>query len=383
MSKNKLLVLIILYFGFISLGLPDQALGIAWPDMRRFFNQPLDAAGIIIFMTAVLGAVSGFFSGWFIRRFSILFILIISTVLTVMGLAGYAFSLSWTLLILATIPQGLGAGAIDAALNDYVAKNYTSRHMNWLHACWGVGASMGPAIMTFAVSHGSWRFGYVVLAIIQTTLIALFIASRRLWKSTPDASAPVKVTEAKAIDKLLSPAPVLSMCFFALYTASEFSVGLWFYSVMVELYHIKAATAGVLIVFYWGSLMAGRFLVGLISNYLGNRKVILLGLVTALSGTMFLFAENYFLILIGLVTIGLGFAGLYPSMMHETPRRFNTKLASALTGFQVAFGSLGVAVLAPLIGFILTRTSLMMFVPLLICTIISMIVISILLNRRT
>lgn len=382
MNRNKLLILVILYFGFISLGLPDQSLGIAWPEMRRFFNKPLDAAGLLISMTAILGAISAISSGWLIRRFSIIFILIASCVLTVLGLLGYAFSPSWLFLIAATIPQGFGAGAIDAVLNNYVARNYTSRQMNWLHACWGIGASLGPAIMTFAVVHWNWRGGYLVLAAIQISLIGLFITSRRLWK-TPQTAETLNDIESLPSPKIFSAAPMLSLIFFLVYTSVEFGVGIWFFSVMTDSYQIAVSVAGSLTVTYWASVMVGRFGVGIIANRLGNRRIILYGNVCALTGAFLLFFANQYLILGGLILCGLGFSGLYPSMMHETPRRFESGFAASLTGYQAAAGSIGVALLAPLIGVIITRTSLSSYVPLMILQILILIAVSQRLNRLT
>lgn len=382
MNRNKLLILVILYFGFISLGLPDQSLGIAWTEMRRFFNKPLDAAGVLISMTAILGAVSAISSGWLIRRFSIIFILIASCVLTVLGLLGYALSPSWLLLVAATVPQGFGAGAIDAVLNNYVARNYSSRQMNWLHACWGIGASLGPAIMTFAVVHWSWRSGYLVLAAIQIALIGLFISSRKLWKTPQMTEAPNDIKNLPS-PKFFSAAPLLSLSFFLVYTSVEFGVGIWFFSVMTDSYEIAVSVAGSLTVTYWASMMIGRFGVGIIANQLGNRRIIFYGNLCALTGAFLLFFNNQYLILSGLILCGLGFSGLYPSMMHETPRRFESRFSATLTGYQAAAGSLGVALLAPLIGVIITRTSLSSYVPLMILQILILLAVSQRLNRLT
>lgn len=182
MNKSGLFILIILYAAFISLGLPDQAFGVAWPDMRRFFGQPLDAGGVIIFLLAMMSAFTSFGAGWLRKRLSIAAVLIVSTFLTVVGMLGFALSPVWLVLLVAVLPYGLGAGAIDACLNDYVAKNYSSRQMNWLHACWGIGASLGPAIMTVAVTRFNWQKGYVFIAVLQMILLLFLFSLEKCGK---------------------------------------------------------------------------------------------------------------------------------------------------------------------------------------------------------
>ena len=157
MKNSKIVILIILYFGFISLGLPDQALGISWPWMRQAFNKPLDYAGILVTMTTLLSALSSFCSGYIMNRYKVSIILIASCLLTMSGIFGYAISPSFYILIICTIPLGLGGGAIDACLNNYVAENYSSRQMSWLHVCWGIGATLGPIIMSAAIDQQNNR----------------------------------------------------------------------------------------------------------------------------------------------------------------------------------------------------------------------------------
>ncbi len=361
MNKSGLYILIILYAAFISLGLPDQAFGVAWPDMRRFFGQPLDAGGVIIFLLAMMSAFTSFGAGWLRKRLSIAAVLIVSTFLTVVGMLGFALSPVWLVLLVAVLPYGLGAGAIDACLNDYVAKNYSSRQMNWLHACWGIGASLGPAIMTVAVTRFNWQKGYVFIAVLQMILLLFFVFTRKMWKETPVSAA--SAFDSSLPDKFWMPAPLLSAAFFFVYTAAEFSLSVWFYSVMVEEYRISPALAGSVVVAYWCSLMCGRFLVGIVSDRLGNRKVITGGLAVAALGVLLLFSARPFMLFCGVGLAGLGFSGIYPSMMHETPQRFSSRLASVVTGVQAAMAALGVAVLAPLVGIFISQTSLACFLP--------------------
>ena len=380
-QKRKLILLGILYLGFISLGLPDQSLGVAWPSMRRFFNKPLDWAGIIVLTTGILTALSSFASGYFIKRFSISTILITSCFLTASGIMGYALTPVWSGILISTFFLGIGAGIIDASLNDYVAKNYSSKHMNWLHGCWGIGATMGPAIMTFAISrYHNWQQGYFIISLIQFALMAVFITASPLWRTTK-AELPAAVDDEKN-PKVWALKPLMSMAIFFFYSATEFSVGLWFYSVMTELRGIDAARAGSWITMYWAFLTFGRFIIGFFSNKLGNKKVILFSLIGALCGISMLLADYSPAMILGLAVTGFSFSGIYPSMMHETPKRFGSKLGAVMTGFQAGAASLGVVILSPLIGVFITQTSLETLVPILMLLIIGMLGFNYILNRK-
>ena len=380
MTKNKLLILLVLYLGFVSLGLPDQVLGIAWPSMRQFFNKPLDWAGILVFITAILTAVSGFSSGYFIRRYSISAILITSGLLTAGGLSGYAFCQTSLFLILATIPLGIGAGTIDASLNDYVAQNYSPKHMNWLHGCWGIGATLGPAIMTFSLGHHlGWRIGYGIIAALQLGLVIIFIATNSYWKRNK-ANQPANNNVPQKIHKA---AAYLSVSLFFIYTTCESSIGLWFFSVLTEYRHISIDTAGKFIVCYWAFLTFGRFGVGLFANRLGNRKVLFYSFLGSVAGLLMLLSEEKVVILTGLCLTGFSFSGIYPSMMHETPKRFGSKTGAYLTGFQAGAASLVVALLTPLIGVFISSAGMAFFIPALLFLTLLMIILNKKLNELT
>lgn len=380
MKNSKVIILIIIYFGFISLGLPDQALGISWPWMRQSFSKPLDYAGILVTMTTLLSAISSFSSGYVMNRYKVSLILSVSCLLTMSGIFGYAVSPNFYILILCTIPLGLGGGAIDACLNNYVAENYSSRQMSWLHGCWGIGATLGPIIMTTAIAQeNNWRGGYIAMAAIQLILLIGFISTTRLWKLQKKEIA----TNIETTIKLKSPETVVAVALFFLYTAVEASIGLWFYSYMIESLKISPAIAGSGIVLYWSSLTVGRFIIGAFANRLGNRKIIAYGMVGSIIGMGFLLSSNIFVITFGLCFTGLALAGIYPSMMHETPKRFGTKLGKTLTGYQAGLAALGVATLPPLIGIIIANTSLNYLVPILICVMSMMYCMGRFLNSKT
>ena len=365
-SKIKIqkLLLIISYLSFISLGLPDQILGVAWVDMRSYFSKPLDYGGVLLFITTIFTITSSFLSSWFITKFNISKILILSCFLTAIAIMGYGLSFQWWNLIIFSIILGLGAGTIDATLNDWAAKNYSPKHMNFLHGFWGVGATLGAFIMTNTIKYASsWRFGYIIVALIQFILFIIFITSRKLWKIT-NTSYKTKLEEKNTNNKnkkILSFEAISSMVFFSIYVCLESSIGLWFYSVMVESYNIKKEIAGILIVFYWGSLTLGRFLTGLMTKEFSSSKLITNGIIFAILGICFLFSKNLYLITIGLILTGLSLSGLYPNMMHETPKRFNKETATILTGYQVGFANIGLAILTPMVGVILEKATLSLF----------------------
>lgn len=363
-TKIQKLLLIISYLSFISLGLPDQVLGVAWVDMRSYFLKPLDYGGVLLFITTIFTITSSFLSSWFIRKFNISKILITSCLLTAIAIMGYGLSFKWWNLILFSSILGLGAGTIDATLNDWAAKNYSPKHMNFLHGFWGVGATLGAFIMTGAIKYTpSWRFGYIIVSIIQFILCIIFFKSRKLWKVTK-TSNNIKLEEKNVINKninIFSLEAIGSMIFFSIYVCLESSIGLWFYSVMVESYHLKKEIAGILIVLYWGSLTFGRFLTGFMTKKFSSSKLITNGILFTILGICFLFSKNLYLITLGLILTGLSLSGLYPNMMHETPKRFNYETATILTGYQVGFANIGLAILTPMIGVILEKTSLSLF----------------------
>ncbi len=375
-------ILIILYLGFVSLGLPDQTLGVAWPFMRQTFDQPLDAAGLPVLLLSLLTALSGFSTGFLRRHFSIATILTTSAALTASGLLGYALSPHWGFLIACTIPLGLGAGAIDASLNSYVAEHYPSRQMNWLHGCWGIGAALGPALMTTVIAQGlQWSWGYVLIAGIQFSLVLLFLLSRSCWDGAP-VTAPAPVLHGVQT-RLWTPAAVLSVGLFPLYTMVEGSLGLWFYSVMVDGLALAPGFAGALIVLYWGMLTVGRFGIGLVSDHFGNRRIIVASLTGALIGLLLLLGSAPWMLAAGLSLTGLSLAAIYPSMMHETPRRFGVQRGAAITGFQAGAGALGVGLLIPVVGVIIAAAGLHWLIPLLIAATLLMLLMQIVLDRLT
>lgn len=372
--NNRVLLLIIIYLAFISLGIPDNILGVAWPEMRLSFDKPIEAAGILLTLTTVCSVVSSFSNGFFIRKLGTGLLLLISVSLTAMAMLGYSLSPVWLVMLLFTVPLGLGQGAVDSSLNSYVAQHYSSRHMNWLHCCWGIGGTGGPMLIAWVLLSGlSWRTGYLLVAIIQLVLTMVFAASLKLWqKGDSPQSEPLQAKQSVTNTWGLSE---LSGClFYFFYTGVEASIGLWCASFLMEAKGLAIGVAGLWTSLYWASLTLGRIISGLISNSLGNVRMIRLGLAGAFTaGVMLTVLQAPYLILGALLLMGFSLAPLYPSMMHDTPRRRGAQRAASLIGFQVGSAFIGVAAIPVLFGWLAARASFEILGPVALFLIIGLI----------
>ncbi len=344
---------------------------------RHHLNRPLEAAGILTVLGTLCSAASSILSGHVLARFGTGRVTFISCLLTAAGLLGYSVSPSFYWLLPCIPLLGFEAGAIDSGLNYYVAANYSSRHMNWLHCCWGIGATLGPMILTAAITgNAGWRTGYRTIAFMQLALSTLLFASLGLWLRVHDARTTARESgqsageavhaapdgEATAIRR--KTAIYSQITIYAVYASCEFLVGLWAFSLLAEKRGIAPAVAGAWVAAYYGSLTVARFSTGIVVNRLGNRFMIRLGLTVALAGTV-LFAAPFFLpalpnvtALAGLILLGAGFAPVYPCMTHETPRRFREATAQKIMGYQVGSACLGGALFPALVGLVAARSSL-------------------------
>lgn len=341
-------LLALVYFAFISLGLPDSVLGVAWPAMRLDLGQSLETAGLITFILTACSAASGFASGHVLARLGTGRVVAISGFLTGLALLGFAYAPSFYWVLLLTVPLGLGAGSVDAGLNHFVAQHYDARHMNWLHGCWGIGATMGPIIMGSALGGSAgWQGGYRTIAIIQLALALLFVLNLRLWQKAPQqrAAAPSGSGDAALRKRPPAWAPWVAALLYLVYTTIELGVGLWAASILVDGRGKDPVSAGVWVACYFGAIMLGRFAIGLVADRLGNRVLVRAGLVTALVGAVLFGIGGLpdMLSLPGLVLLGLGCAPIYPSLMHEATRRFDPDTARRVIGRQVAFSYVGCA----------------------------------------
>lgn len=367
LQKNMALLMII-YLAFISLGLPDGVLGVAWPSIRASLGLPLEAMGILTTSLLLMSALSSFASGFALRRWGTGGVTFVSGLMTGCALLGYSLAPRLPWLLLCTIPLGFGQGAVDSGLNLFVAEHYSARHMNWLHCFWGAGASAGPAVMTLALVALGWRSGYRILAAAQLCLTAILLVSllTGMWKidfTSPEAAPPPRAENAglhKSFDQLLA------VLLFFLYAGIEFSVGFWLNSVLVESRGVAVPLAGFCVTAYYASIMAGRFFSGIVVNRMGNLRMIRLGLMLAACGALLVWCVPIPAAApVGTVLTGLGLAPVYPCLMHETPNRFLKSVNDKLIGYQVGAACLGGSVIASGMGVILS-VSLELLFPLLL-----------------
>jgi Major Facilitator Superfamily. len=355
---RALFLLLIIYLGFISLGLPDGSLGVAWPGMYPELQLPIGSLGALMVLITVLSGISGFSSGRIIARFGTGPVVLASCAATgsALMMISHASGLAW--LLLATVPLGFGAGAVDAGLNGYVARHFSGRQMNWLHACWGVGASLGPIIMGTAIAQGSgWRSGYAVIATAQLSLATIFLCTLGLWRTVPERriqnlntdGVPPKSGKMRAN----SFAGWLSVAIFMIYTSVEATAGLWAASILMVGRGMPTDVAAGSAAAFYGAITVGRIGAGVIVDRLGNRRVIACSGLLALGGAvLFAFANSAVPAATALILLGLGFAPIYPCLMHEVPRRFVAEDAQIVIGRQSGAGAIGMALLPAIAGWI-------------------------------
>lgn len=359
------LLLAVIYLSFISLGLPDSLLGSAWPTMYGEFNVPVSYAGIISMIISIGTIVSSLQSDRLTRKLGTGKVTAFSVATTAIALFGFSISNSFWMLCLWAIPYGLGAGSVDASLNNYVALHYASRHMSWLHCMWGIGASVGPYIMGFALSGGqTWQMGYRYIAVLQIVLTAILLFSLPLWKnrSAENSESLESETEAGSANsgEALSLAQVFQipgakevMITFFCYCALEQTSGLWASSYLVLHHGMDSETAaGYASMFYIG-ITVGRAFSGFLTMKLNDTQMIRLGqIIIAIGvGAMFLpFGEMT--ALGGLILIGLGCAPIYPCIIHSTPEHFGAEKSQAVIGVQMACAYVGTCLMPPLFGLI-------------------------------
>jgi fucose permease len=382
-----LILLGIVYVSFISLGLPDGILGVAWPAIRADMDQPLAAVGVVTMTMTACAAAASFLAGPLAKRMGTGLVVAISCLMTALALIGFAYAPSFVWLVALGIPLGLGSGAVDSSLNHFVAAHYSSRHMNWLHGFWGVGATTGPLIMGVALASSTgWTAGTQAIGLVQLCLAVVLFSTLTLWsqeRSTPSAGDAEHVTPKF---KPVRPLAVwLAPTSFLFYVAAEMGTGLWAASILVTDRGLSPTQAGVWVAVFFGSITAGRFGVGLIANRLGNRKLVQLGIGVAIAGAI-LFAAHGVLgaaSQFGLVLMGLGCAPIFPSLMHETARRFPDDVARTVIGRQMTFSYIGGSVVPASFGLLATWAGLGAVMPVVVVVLIALLAITTVLNRLT
>lgn len=364
--RHPELGLIVLAFGaFAALGLPDGLLGVGWPSIRTGFVIPLDAIGMLLTAGVAGYMASSFFSGVLLARFGVGRILATSCLITGLALIGYTVVPDWWMMVLLGVFAGLGGGAIDAGLNTYVATHFGKGLMQWLHASWGVGVTVGPIIMTVGLTAlHTWRFGYQVVGGIQLALAVCFVMTLAVWNRN---TVPAGNNDRKRLtdyrttiwDTLRQPQVWLSVMLFFLYVGAEGGLGTWAYSLLTESRGVDKTLAGFFTGSYWFSFTIGRIAAGMVASRVGVNRLVAGGLVGALLGTgLLLWNPSELANVLAVAVIGLSIAPIFPAMMSGTRARVGDQHAANTIGIQVAATGFGMAIIPSLMGVLAQRTSL-------------------------
>lgn len=375
------LLLALIYVSFISLGLPDSLLGSAWPQMQESLGVSLSLGGVISFLITASTILSSLVSHQVIQRFGTGAVTMCSVAMTALALFGFSLSNSFFALCLWAIPYGLGAGSVDAALNNFVALHCKAKHMSWLHCFWGIGATGGPYIMGLCLSRGmGWQAGYRTISFLQMALTLILLLSLPLWKKQelPLSGGETVRPQTPQWGKLLKrPGVKAALTAFFFYSALELTTGLWGSSYMVAVRGISPETAAKWISLFYLGITAGRFFSGFLTLRFSDDAMVRLGEGTAIVGIllMLLPLHNLFLCL-GLILTGLGCAPIYPSLLHATPQRFGKSLSQSLMGTQMAISYLGSTTMPPVSGFLSEKISMGLYPVLLLVFALSMTVLT-------
>lgn len=383
------LLLAIIYLAFISLGLPDALLGAAWPSMYPQFDVPVSYAGIISMIIALGTVVSSLQSDRLTKKLGTGKVTALSVLMTAMALFGFATSHSFGMLCLWAIPYGLGAGSVDASLNNYVALHYESRHMSWLHCMWGIGASAGPYIMGYALTAGwGWNSGYHIIAVLQIVLTAILLCSLPLWKQRPaEVLQDGKVQNVKALSirevLQLAGAREILVCFFC-YCALEQTTGLWASSYLTLHKGVSADTAASFASMFYLGITVGRALSGFLTMNLNDVQMIRLGeVIIGIGVLVMLLPFGQSLSLTGLILIGLGCAPVYPCVIHSTPAHFGADKSQAIIGIQMACAYVGTCLMPPVFGLIANHITVALLPVYLLIILVLMVIMHELLCKKT
>ncbi|MBR3839669.1 MAG: MFS transporter [Erysipelotrichales bacterium] len=349
------LLLAIIYLSFISLGLPDSLLGSAWPIMYQEFNVPVSYMGIVSVIISLGTIISSLQSDRLTKWIGTAKVTAISVMMTAVALFGFSISTSFYHLLLWAIPYGLGAGSVDAALNNYVALHYESKHMSWLHCMWGVGASIGPYIMGYALTNTySWNKGYLYISIIQLVLTICLFLSVPIWKKSNGSNQEnKKVLSLKEILAIKGTKEVMIMFF--CYCALESTTGLWASSYLVLNNGLNAEMAASYASLFYIGITIGRAISGFITMKLNDTQMIKLGQSIILIGLLFILFKQT--TVIGLVLVGLGCAPIYPCIIHSTPAFFGSDNSQAIIGVQMASAYVGTCLMPPVFGLVADNIS--------------------------
>ncbi len=352
------------YLSFVSLGLPDGLNGVAWPSIRTYFDLPLDALGALLVMFTLGYLASSITSGWLLARMSVGALLALSCLATAISLIGYTLVPAWWMMVVLGAIAGLGAGAIDAGLNTFAATEFSARMVNWLHACYGIGAATGPLIMTSVLAAGRpWQRGYQIVGLWQLLLAICFILTRKWW-TKPDQTSR---SSNPRVSTIRLPVVWLSIAVFFVYTGVEAAAGTWAYTLFTESRAVSMTTAGMWVSIYWGSLTAGRLLSGFIVAFVPVRLLLRYSIIAVAFGAALVWLNvTSLLSFLGLSLMGLASAPVFPSLIASTPIRMGEAHTGNAIGFQISAAVLGQSLLPGLVGVLANRLGLEIVGPVLL-----------------
>lgn len=354
------LLLSIIYLSFISLGLPDALLGSAWPSMYKEFNVAISYAGIISMIISAGTIISSLQSDRLTKKFGAGKITAFSVAMTAAALFGFSITHSYLFLCVWAIPYGLGAGSVDASLNNYVALHYESKHMSWLHCMWGIGATIGPYIMGYAITNNNWNAGYRYISIMQIVLTAILFFSLPLWNKNDKENKEKINTKTLSLIEIIKikGAKEIMICFFC-YCALETTTGLWASSYLNIYKGVDIKTAASFGSLFYIGITIGRAISGFITMKLNDNQMIVLGESLILIGIILMIIPTVNTVsLIGFIITGLGCAPIYPSIIHSTPYNFGAENSQAIIGVQMASAYIGTLAMPPLFGYIANHISI-------------------------
>lgn len=346
------LLLALIYLAFISLGLPDSLLGAGWPAMHLELGVPISSMGVVTMVISACTILSSLCSNTLTRKLGTRVVTVASVFLTAAALFGFSFCTAFWQLILVAVPYGLGAGAIDAALNNYVALHYSSRHMSWLHCFWGVGTIISPFIMGYALTSSVWQNGYRIVGFLQLAIAAVLLISLPVWRVHKVADAAIAQKKLSVGGALkIKGVPFLLLGFFA-YCAAEATAMAWASTYFVQVKDVSVVHAARFASLFYIGMTAGRFAGGFIMQKLGDRNMILLGAAVLSCGIVALLLpiKGTALSMAAFVVLGLGCAPIYPCIIHATPQSFGAENAGAIIGIQMASAYAGSTLMPPLFG---------------------------------
>ncbi|MCF0116564.1 MAG: MFS transporter [Bacilli bacterium] len=381
------LLLAIIYLAFISLGLPDSLLGSAWPYMHLQINANVSLMGVLTMIIAGGTIISSLFSDKMTRKFGSWFIIVISIILTVVALIGFSFSTSFWMLCLFAIPYGFGAGAIDSTLNNYVALHYSSRSMSWLHCFWGIGTIISPYIMSYALSyHSSYQLGYRLVGIIQLVICAVVALSYPLWKKLKQINKDNEpnLNSLSFKEKFKIKGIFFVLFAFLAYCAFEATLIHWSATYVTKAHGVDEISAASYAPLFFIGMTISRFIFGFITNKLGDKNSIRVGISIVILGLIFLFipTTNNIVYIVGLITIGLGCGPIYPCIIHSAPYNFGSENSAAVISLQMAFAYIGSTFIPPIYGLLINLVGAQIFPYFILFFVIIFIIMIELLNKK-